>query len=62
MNRKEFLILAILTLCTVISWIVYDIYHTATTSTITPVQQELMKPLTPTFDNDTIVKVVDDNI
>lgn len=60
MNRKELLVLAILTLFTVLSWIVYDVYHAATTSTITTVQQALMKPLTPTFDHDTIVKIIDD--
>lgn len=60
MNRKELLILAIFTLFTVLSWIIYEVYHAATTSTITTVQQELMKPLTPTFDHDTIVKIIDD--
>lgn len=62
MSGKELLILAILTLVTVIAWIGFDIYHAATTSTITPVQQDLIKPLTPTFDHDTIVKIVDDNL
>ncbi len=60
MNKKELLILAIITLIVVISWIIYDIYHIKVTSTITPVQQELMKPLTPTFDHDTIVKIIDE--
>ncbi len=62
MNKKEILFLSILTLFTVLSWIIYDIYHVSTTSTITPVQKELMKPLTPTFDHDTILKIVDDNL
>lgn len=62
MNGKELLILAILTLVTVVAWIGFDIYHSATTSTITPVQKELMKPLTPTFDHDTIVKIIDDSL
>lgn len=61
MNRKELFVLAIFTLFTVLSWIIYDVYHAATTSTITAVQKELMKPLTPTFNHDTIVKIVDDN-
>lgn len=61
MSGKELLILSILTLFTVLSWIVYDIYHTATTSTITPVQEELMEPLTPTFNHETIVKIIDDD-
>ncbi len=62
MKRNELLFLALLTVFTVLSWIVYDIYHAATTSTITPVQQELMEPLTPTFDHDTIVKIIDDSL
>lgn len=62
MNKKELLFLAILTLFTVISWIVYEIYHTATTSTITPVQKELMRPLTPRLDHETIVKILDDEL
>lgn len=62
MKRNELLFLAILTLFTVLSWIVYDIYHAAVTSTITPVQQALMEPLTPTFDHDTIVKIIDDSL
>ena len=62
MNGKEILFLAILTFFTVLSWITYDIYHAATTTTVTSVQQELMKPLTPTFDHDTIIKIIDDEI
>ncbi len=62
MNAKEILIISVLTLCTVLSWIVYDIYHATTTSTISPVQRELMTPLTPTFDHDTIVKIIDDDL
>lgn len=62
MNKKEVLFLSILTLFTVLSWIIYDIYHTWTTNTLTVVQKTLMKPLTPTFDHDTILKIVDDNL
>lgn len=50
MLKKQGLILSILTLVTVLSWIIFDIYHVYTSSTISPIQQELMKPLTPEFD------------
>ncbi len=56
------LILSIFTVLTVLVWIVYDVYHAATTSTITPIQQELIKPLTPNFDHETIIKIVDDEL
>ena len=62
MSGKDILILSILTLLTVLSWITYDVYHAATTSTITKVQEEKMIPLTPTFDTDTIMKIVDDSL
>lgn len=62
MSSKELFILSVLTLLTVLSWIVYDVYHAATTSTITQVQKELMNPIDPVFDHETIMKIVDDNI
>ena len=59
MSGKEVLILSIITLSTVISWIVYDVYHAATRSTVSAVQQTLMKPLTPQFDHETIVRIIE---
>lgn len=50
MNRKDLLVLSILTFLTVVSWIASDAYHASVTSTITPVEQKLMTPLNPTFD------------
>ena len=45
MQNKDLLTISIFTLITVISWIVFDVYHAAATSTITEVQQQLMTPL-----------------
>lgn len=59
MNSKEFLIISIITLATVLSWIIYDVFHTSAKSTVTTVQQELMKPLTPQLPHETIVNVVE---
>lgn len=59
MSGKDLLIISILTLFTVLSWIIYDVYHAATTSTIPKVQQEKMTPLDPKFDTDTILKVIE---
>lgn len=57
MNSKDLLILSILTFITVIAWIVFDVYHAITTSTITPTQKELIKPLKGSFDQEIILKL-----
>jgi len=58
MNRKEAVILSIIFFFTVIAWIAFDIYHTHRQTTITTVQMEEVKPLTPSFDNDIINTLV----
>lgn len=55
MSSKDWLILSILTFLTVATWAIYDIYHTVVTSTITPVQKELIKPLDADFDTETLL-------
>lgn len=57
MSSKDLLILSILTFITVIAWIIFDVYHAATTSTITPFQKELIEPLKPTFDQEIILRL-----
>lgn len=57
MSNKDWLILSIITFLTVAAWTIYDIYHAAITSTITPVQEELTQPLTPEFDEDVLQKI-----
>ncbi len=54
MSSKDWLVLSIITFLTVAGWTVYEIYHAAITSTITPVQEEMTKPLDPNFDLDTL--------
>jgi len=54
MSSKQTLFLSIFTFLTVLAWIAFDVYHAVTTSTITPVQQELIKPLEPSFDKEVI--------
>lgn len=54
MNSKDLLFISIVTFMTAIAWTVYDIYHTAISTTITPIQQELIKPIKPGFDHDTL--------
>jgi len=57
MSNKDLFILSILTFITVVAWIVFDVYHVANTSTITPLQKELIEPLKPSFDQETILRL-----
>lgn len=55
--NKDLLTIAAFTLITVLSWTVAEIYHAATTSQITQVQQRLIFPLDPKLDQITIQKI-----
>ncbi|HLB60777.1 MAG TPA: hypothetical protein VJL83_04200 [Patescibacteria group bacterium] len=57
MNSKEWLFLSIVTFLTVMTWTVYDVYHAAITSTLTPYQQTLLKPLDPAFDSNVLDRI-----
>lgn len=57
MNSKQALILSILTFITVLAWIGFDVYHTLTSTTIKPVEQEIIKELNPKFDTQTILEL-----
>lgn len=54
MSRKEALFLAIIFFITVITWIGLGILRAKNESTVTPVQEEEIKPLNPQFDTETI--------
>ena len=53
-KNKDLLYISIFTLATVFAWIIFDVFHTAVTSTITEVQTELAAPLNPNFDKEAI--------
>ena len=57
MTNKDLLLLSIFTFLTVLAWIVFDAYHAAVTTTVTPTEKKLMEPLTPTFDRQIILKL-----
>ncbi len=61
MSSKQILFLSIFTFLTVLAWIGFDVYHAITTSTISPIQQELIKPLDPKFDTATISKLKEES-
>ena len=54
MSSKDWLVLSIITFLTVAAWTTYDIYHAAVSSTITQVQEQMIKPIDPTFDIETL--------
>jgi len=51
---KNVLILSIMTLITVITWIVFEVYRTATKTTIPQITQEQMMTLNPQIKKETI--------
>lgn len=57
MSNKQVLYLSIFTLLTVVAWIVFDLFHATTTSTITPIQEKLIAPLNPTFETEIISRL-----
>lgn len=57
MSSKDLLTLSILTFITVVAWIVFDVYHTTTASTITPLQKELTAPIKPNFDQEILLRL-----
>lgn len=54
MSRNESLLLAIIFFITVVTWIILGIYRANTESSVTPVQQEEIKPINAQFDVKTI--------
>ncbi|MCJ7740123.1 hypothetical protein MUP32_02270 [Candidatus Microgenomates bacterium] len=54
MNRKEFAIIALMILLTVIAWIFFSVYGAGRMTSLTEIQLKQVVPLTPTFDNDII--------
>lgn len=49
MNRKEWLIAAVLTLATILAWVIFDIVHTRSAVQIPQQQQEIIEPISPDF-------------
>lgn len=49
MTRKEWLIAAILTFITIVAWVVFDIMHAHTQTDISPKLQEVIEPISPDF-------------
>lgn len=61
MTQKDWLLLSIFTFVIVVVWIVLDVYHVYTTSTISSIDKKLMETVAPEFDHETIIKLVEEN-
>lgn len=57
MGRRDTLLLSILTLITVMGWIVFDVYHASIDTTIPPDVEEKLSPVVPDFDKNIIQKI-----
>lgn len=50
MSSKEWLIAAILTFITILSWVVFGIFHERAKVDIPPETKEVIEPISPDFD------------
>jgi hypothetical protein len=54
MTIKDWLFISIITFLTAVGWTIYGIYHTAITTTIEPVQEDLTIPIEANIDEETL--------
>lgn len=55
MNRKEFVILLIITFFVIMLWLIFDIFfRTKTSVELDPALQTLLEPISPDFDTEAI--------
>lgn len=54
MIRKEWLIAAILTFITILSWVIFDIIHTRSQVEIPQKIQDVIEPISPDFNTKTL--------
>lgn len=57
MSSKQSLFLSMITLLTVMTWIIFDVYHAFQVSTIKPLDQKLMKALDSKLETDVFLKL-----
>ena len=49
MNKKQWLIAAVLTFTTIVAWVIFDILHSRSQVEISPKLQEVIEPISPDF-------------
>lgn len=53
-SDRDLLLISIFTFITVLSWIFFELVKTTKTSTVTSTVNQVITPLTPTLDTDTL--------
>ncbi len=56
-NDRDLLLVSIFTFVTVSLWITFELLKTAKTTTVTPVTAQIVLPLSPDIDIETVVDV-----
>ena len=57
MGRRDMLLLSIFTLVTTAGWIIFDVYHSFVTSTISEEVEQQIAPITHTFEQSVIDRI-----
>lgn len=57
MKQKDILILLIPSFIVIVAWIAFSIYHSSVSSTVTPIQNLQIAPITPSFDSAEITQL-----
>lgn len=57
MKQKDLVLVAAFTFITVVAWIIFSVYHTQVTSTITPAQEQKIEPIEPMFNTSLIEQI-----
>lgn len=61
MSQREWLYLAVFTLIVVAALVTYEVYHIYISTTISEVDEELLVPITPEFDKETLIRLLEEN-
>jgi hypothetical protein len=56
-NDRDLLLVSIFTFITVSLWVTFELLKTAKTTTLTPTTQQIVVPLSPSIDIDTLTTV-----
>lgn len=57
MNKKEFIVVLVITFTVFVAWLIFDIVHTKASVQINPKLQKLLDPVTSSFDKPTLDRI-----
>jgi hypothetical protein len=61
-NDRDLLLISVFTFLTVTLWITFELLKTVKTTTVVPTTQQIVVPLTPKIDIDTLTDVVNKRV